>query len=51
MEMRHFAGYFASIKVEYECSLSNQHFQCDYSHPKYAHTLRFCDALDIGIKR
>ena len=26
MEMRHFARYFASIKVEYECSLSNQHF-------------------------
>ena len=33
MEMRHFAGYFASIKAEYECSLSNQHFQYDCSHP------------------
>jgi len=36
MEMRHFAGYFASIKVEYGCSLSNQHFQYDRSHPKSA---------------
>ena len=36
MGMRRFAGYFASIKVEYECSLSSQHFQYDCSHPKSA---------------